>query len=107
MSTRPPIKLSRLRDIGWEKWDPINLLAVGETWDHKPFADEYDTYLLKVSGDLRRGSSVEEAAEYLMGIEREHMGLGVQPAQELRAAATARSIQNYLVELDDPGLTSV
>jgi len=26
----PEIKLSRLRDIGWSKWDPIGLLAVSD-----------------------------------------------------------------------------
>ena len=63
MSADPPFKLSSLRDIGWNEWDPIGLLAAGEVWNQKPFADEYDTYLLEVAGDLRRGGSVESAVE--------------------------------------------
>ena len=75
MSADPPIKLSILRDIGWKDWDPISLLTAGEVWDRKPFADEYDAYLLKVAGDLCRGGSFENAVEYLLDIERAHMGL--------------------------------
>ncbi|MCJ2032093.1 hypothetical protein MKK50_22250 [Methylobacterium sp. J-043] len=79
MTNRPPIKLSRLRDIGWREWDPIGLLAAGETWDHKLFADEYDAYLMKVAGDLRRGGELQEAASYLVSIERDYMAIGVRP----------------------------
>lgn len=33
------------------QWDPIGLLPKGEIWDHKNFADEYDSYLLEVAGN--------------------------------------------------------
>ncbi len=49
MSSFRPIELSVLRDIGWNEWDPIGLLAPGQTWDHEPFADEFDGYLLKAA----------------------------------------------------------
>jgi hypothetical protein len=100
MGTYRPIKLSVLRDIGWEKWDPIGLLASGQKWDHEPFADEYDGYLLKAAGDLRRKVPLEEVVGYLLRIEREGMGLGVRSGQTERAEATARSIQSYILELD-------
>lgn len=62
----PPIKLSVLRDIGWKEWDPIGLLAAGEIWDHQPFADEYDRYLLAVAGGFRRGMSLEDATQFCL-----------------------------------------
>ena len=49
MNAHAPMALSRLRDVGWKEWDPIGLLAAGEAWDQKPFADEYDDYLRKVA----------------------------------------------------------
>jgi hypothetical protein len=92
----PPLKLSRLRDIGWANWDPIGLLAKGEPWDHQPFADEYNRYLLRVASGLRRSWSATEAVEYLVEIESEHMGLGVRPSTRARAQATVREIHEYI-----------
>ena len=62
---QPKVRLSRLRDIGWSIWDPIGLLAEGETWDQKPFADEYDSYLMHAAGQLRRNVPTEEVVDYL------------------------------------------
>jgi hypothetical protein len=67
--------------------------SAGEPWDGKPYADEYDNYLLKVASDLHRGGSIQGAVEYLLVIEREHMGLAIRPGQEDKAKATARAIQ--------------
>jgi hypothetical protein len=100
MSSHRPIKLSILRDIGWKEWDPIGLLAPGQKWDHEPFADEYDGYLLKAAGDLRRKVPLEEVVRYLLRIEREGIGLGVHSGQTERAEATVRLIQSYITELD-------
>ncbi|KMO40600.1 hypothetical protein [Methylobacterium aquaticum] len=102
MTDTPPIALSRLRTIGWREWDPIGLLAAGEAWDHKPFADEYDAYLLKVAGDLRRGGGLREAVAYLLSVERDHMAIGDRPGQDVRAETTARAIQDYLADVDRP-----
>lgn len=77
----PKIRLSRLRDIGWAIWDPIGLLDEGETWDQKPFADEYDSYLMQAAGQLRRKVPIKEVVDYLVKIESEHMGLGTHPSQ--------------------------
>ncbi|MGQ3284712.1 hypothetical protein [Bosea sp. (in: a-proteobacteria)] len=96
----PPIKLSALRDIGWKEWDPIGILPPGEIWDHQPFADEYDRYLLAVAGGFRRGMSLEDATQYLLRAARQQMGLSPHPLQIEQASATARSIQRYMAELD-------
>ncbi|WNJ90516.1 hypothetical protein [Bosea sp. 685] len=88
--------LSGLREIGWRNWDPIGLLAAGEQWQEKSFADEYDDYLRKVAADFRAGGSIAQAVEYLLRIEREHMVLGVRSGQERRAEATAQAIQLYV-----------
>ena len=100
MQSFPPIKLSVLRDIGWKEWDPIGILPEGRNWDHEPFANEYDSYLLEVAGAFRRGASLTEATSYLAHIEREHMGLSNQTDRLARAEATARLIQQYMLELD-------
>jgi hypothetical protein len=102
MSSLQPLQLSRLRDIGWTEWDPIGLLSKGGTWDHQPFADEYDRYLLEAAGRLRRDGNEGDVTEYLMHIEREHMGLGITPTSRLRAEATARAIQAYLETIEAP-----
>ncbi len=87
------IRLSKLRDIGWDKWDPIGLLNPGDTWDHKPFADEYDRYLIEAAGRLRRGSPEEEVIAYLADIERNYMGLGDRADTAERANNVVRAIQ--------------
>lgn len=91
-----PLKLSYLRDIGFAEWDPIGLLAKGEVWNHKPFADEYDSYLLEAAGRLQRDWVLEDAVNFLMEIERDHMGLGQRATSRARAEATAKAISAYL-----------
>ena len=79
LTPRPKIKLSRLRDIGWEVWDPIGLMGADKKWsdeDCQPFANEYDAYLLQAAERLRRGEEEQDVARYLATIEVEHMGLG-------------------------------
>ena len=93
----PPIKLSRLRDIGFTFWDPIGVSA-GEAWDHKPWANEYDDYLLEAASGLRRGWSEADAKEYLLDIARDHMGLSF--VSEDDAAATATALSFYIRNLD-------
>lgn len=90
----PKIKLSRLRDIGWSHWDPIGLLERGESWEGKPFADEYDTYLMQVAGRLRRGEPLDSIVEYVVQIETEHMGLGSNASVRKRAAKLVEAIRN-------------
>jgi hypothetical protein len=100
MSSYPPLKLSRLRDIGWAEWDPIGILLPGEKWDHHPAAEEYDRYLLHAASNLRRDWSVSDATDYLMWVASEHMGLGhsKNAVARVRAEATAKAIKAYLDE---------
>jgi hypothetical protein len=75
----PQIKLSRLRDIGWEIGDPIGLMGAEQKWNDKdclPFANEYDNYLLEAAGRLRRGETASDVAAGLAKIELEVLGLG-------------------------------
>jgi hypothetical protein len=94
MNLRPKIRLSRLRDIGWSKWDPIGLLADGENWEGKPFADEYDAYLLRAAGMCRQGQTIEAVARYLVQIETDHIRLSYRTGIEERARAVVLVIQS-------------
>ena len=96
--TGPPVQLSRLRDIGFAAWDPIGVIDYGQPWKDHPAADEYDGYLLDTVGRLRRGGGEVDAIDYLLWVEREHIGVQRPDAKE-RASATVRSIQAYLVSL--------
>ena len=89
----PKLRLSRLRDIGWRLWDPIGLLDEGDTWEGKPFADEYDSYLMQAAGRLRRGTPERDVVEYLNQIEAERMGLGFAPGMGARNLEVVKAIQ--------------
>ncbi|WP_166417524.1 hypothetical protein [Cochlodiniinecator piscidefendens] len=94
-SARPKTKLSRLRDIGWSFWDPIGLMPQEGNWDdeiHKPYVNEYDTYLLQAAAELRRGASDNEVISYLMDIEANYMGLGNVKTARARAAKVVSAI---------------
>ena len=91
---RPKLRLSRLRDIGWTLWDPIGLLDEGDTWVGKPFADEYDGYLVHAAGQLRRGAPAQDVVDYLSRIESEHMGLGAATDMDVRIQAVVRAIRS-------------
>jgi hypothetical protein len=90
----PNIQLSRLRDIGWELWDPIGLQVVRDQCD-----DEYDRYLLEVVARLERGDATQSVANYLVTMAGENMGLGQSPSALIRASATVAAIKAYLETL--------
>lgn len=94
MTARPRFQLSRLREIGWAKWDPIGLSGT-EGQPH----DEYDSYLLQAAGRLWNGASREEVADYLVSIEAEYMGLGEAPGLHQRAHDVADALSSYVAEL--------
>ena len=75
MSWRPSVKLSVLRDIGWDRWDPIRLNGAHGGWRCSHAAEEYDRYLLRVADRLQSGEPYSALVDYLVGIETEHMGL--------------------------------
>lgn len=115
---RPPLQLSRLRDIGWRLWDPIGLLDPGVSWEGQPFADEYDRYLTSVASMLRDGHSTDECEAYLVQVAVVYMGMGlnrdgtIRPDREQTfrelATPTVAAIRAYAAELDanlDPPLS--
>ena len=88
------MKLSVLRDIGWERWDPIRLNGSEGGWRRSNAADEYDRYLLQVSGRLQGGEGDAALVDYLVGIETGHMGLAETPATRSRAEATVAAMRD-------------
>lgn len=62
-------------------------------WENSSAADEYDSYLLKAAGMVRRNEGDAAAAEYLVWAESENMGLGVGANTRLRAEATVAAIR--------------
>ena len=101
MTEVPTIKLSRLREIGWSRWDPIGLRNVGDgAWqDGGACADEYDSYLLQVVGQLRRNVPAPMVAAYLEDVEVRHMGNGGDATTRSRTEATVAAVADYLASL--------
>jgi hypothetical protein len=95
MSALPPAKLSVLRDIGWREWDPIGLRGSHDGGA----ADEYDSYLLHVAARVQNGEADDLIVDYLVGIESDHMGLGLTPTAHSRAVATVDAIREYIRDL--------
>ena len=97
MTALPPLQLSRLRDIGFFIWDPIGIMFREKTWVNQRFADEYDSYMLQAASNLCRDIwTVEEAAQFLLGIECGHIGMDEQRDSATRALATAKAIKAYV-----------
>ena len=94
MSIGPKFSLSRLREIGWTRWDPIGLNGIQSCRD-----DEYDSYLLQAAGHLWDGRSKEEVTDFLLQVETEHMGLGEAPGVRQRARDVVSAINWYVAEL--------
>ena len=94
------MKLSVLRDIGWEQWDPNRLNGSEGGWRRSNAADEYDRYLVRVAGRLQGGEPDDVLIDYLVGIERGHMGLGDSPTARSRATATLAAIREAVQELN-------
>ena len=93
MTKHPKLRLSRLRDIGWRCWDPIGLTKIEGSWENSRAADEYDGYLIKVAGMVRRNEGDKTAADYIVWAESEHIGMGVRADTTEQARATIASIR--------------
>ena len=96
MTAYPKFKLSRLREIGWAKWDPIGLGGLCERPEN-----EYDGYLLQAAQRLWNGASKEEVANYFISVETVHMGLGESLDAHRRADEVADALSDYVDELRD------
>ena len=100
MNPFPKIQLSRLRRIGWEKWDPIRLRDLVSDDLRSGPVDEYDGYLVHVVTMLHDGKSMEEAVAYLDWASSERMGLG-KHADHQASVRTVESVLAYLRTLPD------
>ena len=96
MSSPSFVKLSVLRDIGWDHWDPIRLNGSEGGWRRSHAADEYDRYLRRVAGGLESGEPNEALVDYLVRIETEHMGLTPTSTARRRAEATVAAIREHV-----------
>jgi hypothetical protein len=74
MNARAKLQLSRLRDIGWSRWDPIRLRG-----SEQAPKDEYDSYLLHAAGRLWDGASEDVVTNYLVSVKAEDMRLDGAP----------------------------
>ena len=95
MTIRPKLQLTRLREIGWSKWDPIGIGEQDRDWA----ADEYDSYLLQAAGQLWNGAADEAVADYLFKVETDRMGLTDGPGTRSRALEVAIAIRAYVETL--------
>tara|TARA_R110000824_G_scaffold28191_1_gene95033 strand:+ start:328 stop:663 length:336 start_codon:yes stop_codon:yes gene_type:complete len=92
-NAKPKIELSKLRDIGWEFWDPIGLKE-----DREDIEDEYDTYLLRAAGMIWHKTPPEDVIAYLLAIEQDYMGMPDRGSDA--ATITVAKIQSYLKTLE-------
>ena len=98
----PKIKLSEVRRIGWQYWDPIGL-SDGSEFGPANCADEYDSYLLTVVSMLCRGATRDQAVDYLNFIASEHIGMPVESAS---SRSTVNALAEYLAQLPKKPLIS-
>jgi hypothetical protein len=99
MASRPKLRLSRLRDIGWRWWDPIGLNHIEGGWENSRAANEYDSYLIEAAVLVSRDADNEAVARLVWG-ESEHMGMGVRDDTYERARRTVAAMRS------DPDLWS-
>jgi hypothetical protein len=88
MSKHSKVNLTRLRDIGWEHWDPIGLVGIDGD-----IADEYDSYLLKAASMIRSGEPDDAVIGYLLRTETETIGIDTREDAPSRAKATVEAIR--------------
>ena len=94
MTIRPKLELSRLREIGRSRWDPLGLWA----FEHAPDG-EYDSYLVHAAGRLWDGASEDEVTKYLLSAEAEDMGLDGAPDALQRACEVVSALSAYVAKM--------
>lgn len=93
MRKHPKLVLSRLRDIGWRLWDPIGLGDLSGCWQTYSFADEYDSYLVRAAGMVRRNED-QAAVDFLVYMETHNMGMDCRANTYSRATATVAALRS-------------
>ena len=89
---RPAVKLSALRQIGWEIWDPIGIRdCVSDDYAEGP-ADEYDQYLMVAFGMAQGGRPAAKIADYLNDIASRRMGPGTSISGGTSGVEAAQSL---------------
>jgi len=97
MSYVAKMELVALRQIGWDYWDPIGIRGFNDDDWRGPATDEYDSYMVHVSQQLRNGVPEEQAIAYLDQIASDHMGLGPITTEGHNASTqTVMAIAEYL-----------
>lgn len=96
MGPKSNIDYHRIRQIGWDNWDPIGLRQIDPNAWQEDAADEYDSYVLHVVRLLQNGQSVSDAVAYLDEIASEHMGLGMRLELHQASQRTVEAIAEYL-----------
>jgi hypothetical protein len=94
------VKLSVLRDIAWDVWDPIGLNGSEGGWRQSDAADEYDRYMRRVAKGLHDGERNETLVDYLISIETVHMGLTETSTSRKRAGAAVAAVLKQLKSTD-------
>lgn len=86
-----------LRTLLMAEWDPIGVR------DWPEAINEYDGYVSRIAGSLRRGADVLEVAAMLSSYRTDAMSLGSEPETD---AAAARAIVDWYTEVmrDAPGI---
>ncbi|MGQ3488175.1 hypothetical protein [Roseovarius pacificus] len=100
-NSHPELDLNRLREIGWSLWDPIGLDGGTGIWKEESFADEYDSYLIKAAGMLKRDEGQDIVVRYLFHIESDRMCLGPKAINREIRQRLSRVVQAIA---DDPGI---
>src|SRR5262245_61143355 len=97
MERYPRIRLSRLRQIGWSVWNPLNIdLPDQQAWRQVNIA-EYDNHLLHIACLLSKGGTQSEAVAYLRSVAEEYPCPSLSDETRRQAAIeTARAVDEYV-----------
>ena len=99
--TFPPVDLDRLREIGWEYWDPLDIKHHLNSDLVQPPLDEYDDYLILVVLKLIKGQPRERIAEYLQYVLMEPDDEDQTDEFKVGCKQAVEEIDKYLIELED------
>lgn len=89
--------LKQMRQILWEKWDPLGLNGITDDWPE----DEYDSYASVLASKLKRGNDRADLVAYLTTslIDRETV---IMPKWVSRCEAAADALLAWYSQSDAP-----